>query len=119
MSNAETSTAPAFKPVGLGLPAGALNIVRPSKLAKEGVTGTVAEGIYEGSTPNKFDPTKQDYKIRAANGDLTIINSTGSLARQMAMVAVGTLVQINYGGKVAGKGKSAGKSFHNFEVLTA
>ena len=118
MSAAET-TAPVFKPIRSTSAEGALNIVRPSKLAKEGFVGTVAEGIYEGAVPNKYDATKLDYKIRSANGDLTIINSTGSLTRQMAMVSEGTLVQINYGGKVAGKGKSAGKSFHNFEVLTA
>lgn len=113
------SEAPNFKPVDVTTAQGALIIVRPSKLAKEGASGTVAEGIYEGTVPNKYDATKMDYKIRSANGDLTIINEAGSLRRQMAMVAVGTLVQINYSGKQAGKGKNAGKSFHNFEVLTA
>lgn len=99
---------------------GKLNIVRPSELAKEGFTGTVVEGIYEGSVPNKFDETKSDYKIRAENGDLTIINETGSLRQQMSKVAVGSLVQINYSGKVKiTTGKLAGKSAHQFEVCIA
>lgn len=99
---------------------GKLNIVRPSALASEGFTGTVVEGIYEGSVPNKFDENKKDYKIRAENGDLTIINETGSLRYQMEKVTVGSLVQINYNGKTKiESGKLAGKGVHNFEVMIA
>jgi hypothetical protein len=99
---------------------GKLTILRPSLLAKEGVTGEVALGIYEGAKPNKFNEDKSDYFIRAENGDLTIINSTGSLARQMAKVAVGQLVRIVYNGmKIATKGKLQGKGLHSFTVETA
>lgn len=99
---------------------GKLNIVRPSELAKSGFTGLVVEGVYEGSVTNKFNPEKLDYKIRSENGDLTIINETGSLRKQMDKVSTGTLVQINYSGKKKiNSGKLAGKSVHAFEVLAA
>lgn len=99
---------------------GKLNIVRPSELAKSEFTGLVVEGIYEGSVANKFDETKLDYKVRSENGDLTIINETGSLRRQMNEVSIGTLIQIEYQGKVKiTKGALAGKSAHRFTVLKA
>lgn len=97
---------------------GALIIVRPSALAEANFTGPVAEGIYEEAVPNKFD--KMDYKIRTESGDLIIINSTGSLAKQMASVQLGSLVLIEYNGKrTLTKGKLAGKSVHNFTVSVA
>lgn len=99
---------------------GELIILRPSKLAEDGVTGVVAQGTYEGSMPNKFNPESLDYKIRSENGDLIIINGTGGLRQQLAKVAVGTLVQIQYNGKTKiAKGKMAGKLAHSFVVLTA
>lgn len=110
-----------FTPVNSqGTLKGELIILRPSKLAEDGVTGVVAEGTYEGSMPNKFNADQLDYKIRAANDDLYIINGTGGLKQQLAKVAVGTLVQIQYNGKTKiAKGKMAGKLAHSFVVLTA
>lgn len=97
---------------------GKLVILRPSKLAEEGVTGLVAEGIYEGAVENKFNPDKKDFKIRGADNTLYIINETAGLKRGMADVTVGDLVQIHYEGKSEIKsGKSKGKSFHNFSVF--
>lgn len=109
----------AFKAVGME-GKGTLTIIRPSKLATDGTTGVVVEGVYESATPNKFNADKLDYFIRTESGDLTIINSTGSLARQMGMVAIGELVRITYNGKKElTKGKLAGKSVHDFLVETA
>lgn len=94
-----------------------LVIVRPSKLAEGGITGTVAEGIYMGTTPNKFEEDKNDFRINGDTEDF-ILNSAGSLASQLARVEVGSYVQVNYLGKVkAMKGKAAGKMVHNFQVL--
>ena len=105
---------------------GKLVILRPSELAAAIESGelsagsVVAEGIFEGSLTNKFDETKLDYKIRATNDDLYILNETGSLKRQMAMVTTGELIQVIYNGKVTIRsGKMAGKSAHSFEVLRA
>lgn len=102
------------------LPKGKLSFVRPAKLAEEGITGVVAEGIYEGTIENKFDANKPDYKVRAENGDLTILNSAGSLASQLSRTNVGEYVQIIYKGMVEmTKGKMAGKKSHSFVVLIA
>lgn len=120
MSSETSTTFKSVRSLSGSLPKGALNIVRPSKLAEEGFTGLVVEGIYEGATPNKFNPEKNDYKVRQDNGDLTIINDTGSLNQQMKLVTVGALIQINYNGKKKlTKGKYAGKMVHDFEVLIA
>jgi len=99
---------------------GELRFIRPSKLAAEGVTGVVAQGIYEGAIPNQFDEGKNDFKVREDNGDLLILNSTGSLASQMARVEVGSYVRITYLGKqTMTKGKMAGKQSHGFVVEIA
>ena len=36
---------------------GQLSFIRASKLAEEGITGVVAEGIYEGTVANSLEPT--------------------------------------------------------------
>lgn len=97
--------------------AGELTFVRASKLAAEGITGVVAEGIYEGGVPSRFDETKMDFKIRKDNGDLIIVNNTGSLAAQMAKVETGSYVQITYlGQEAATQGKYKGKLMHRYVV---
>lgn len=95
---------------------GEIKILRPSKLAAEGVTGTVAEGVYEGSKPNKFNAAKSDYFIRAADDTLIIINETQSLKDQLGQLdaTAGTKVKVVYEGKLVTK---AGNSFHNFECF--
>lgn len=94
---------------------GALVIIRPSALAKEGKTGTVAQGTYEGAKPNKFDATKSDYFIRGADDTLYIINQTQSLKEQFDQLegTTGAQVRVEYGGKVKTKN---GKGFHDFNV---
>lgn len=116
------NTGKTYTPVSAteGAQQGNLIIVRPSELAKNGTTGVVAEGIYEGSMPNKFDETKLDYKIRAENGDLYILNSSGSLASQLAKVTEGSLVLVEYSGKnEIKKGPRKGTSAHSFRVSVA
>ncbi len=81
--------------------------------------GLVVEGRYEGSVENKFDPTKSDYKVRAADGTLYILAECANLKRDFAKVTAGELIQVNYGGKRAMTGKNAGKSVQDFKVLRA
>jgi hypothetical protein len=97
-----------------------ITYIKAKDLAESGVTGLVAQGIYEGPQPNNFDDTKSDYKLRLDDGTLTIINTTGSLANQMNRVAPGSYIQVNYNGMdEITKGKMAGKKAHAFEVLVA
>lgn len=97
-----------------------ISYVRPSQLAKDGVTGNVAEGVYEGPITDRFDDSKENFKIRANDGSLVIVNNSGSLASQMKRVDVGSYVIIEYLGQEAmAKGKFAGKKAHRFLVKIA
>lgn len=94
---------------------GKVEIVRPSALATSGKTGVVAEGIFEGAKPNKFNADKNDYFIRGSDDTLYILNSTQSLADQLGQPGLeGMKVRVEYGGKVKTKN---GKSFHDFNVF--
>lgn len=98
-------------------PQGELKFVRPGKLTDADADTVVAEGIYEGSLPNKYDAEKLDYKVRSEDGTLTILNSCASLAKQMAKVETGSYVQITYlGKKTIEQGKFKGKESHSFVV---
>jgi hypothetical protein len=97
--------------------AGGINFVRPKQLAEANIIGVVAEGIYEGTVPNSFDETKPDFKVRADDGQLTIVNSCGSLASQLSKVTEGTYIQLTYlGMKPITTGKMKGKLSHSFVV---
>lgn len=97
---------------------GGLEFIRPAKLAEDGITGVILEGVYVGTLPNKFNETKPDYKFQKENGDTVVLNSAGNLQYQMKAVSIGTLTQISYLGKQKiTKGAMAGKESHNFEVL--
>lgn len=106
-----------YKPVG---GAGDATYIRPKSLAESNFSGVVLEGIYEGSIPNSFDNTKNDFKFTDLNGKTVIINGTGLLASKLSLVEEGSAVQIEYKGmnKIT-KGKMAGKSSHGWEVLVA
>lgn len=92
--------------------AGALEIIRPSKLAEEGRTGVVAEGVLEKTEPNKFNPSKNDYFIRGNDNKLYILNETDSIKRQLGQPgAVGMFVRVEYNGKKTTKNK---KTYHDF-----
>ena len=82
--------------------------------------GLVVEGIYEGSIQNKFNETKLDYKVRGGDDILVILNSTASLARQLAEVKVGELIQIKYNGRKQIKRKTGGMAdMHDYQVNRA
>lgn len=110
-----------FKPVLSGSgDGGNITYIRAKELAETGKTGVVAEGIYEGTQPNNFDDTKNDYKVRLEDGTLAILNRTGSLDNQLRQVAAGTYVRINYNGMETIKsGRMQGKSAHSFIVEVA
>lgn len=95
--------------------AGALVIIRPSELAKNGTTGIVAQGVLESTVPNKFNPAKNDYLIRGEDGTLYILNETQSLREQLGQEGIiGMTVAVQYNGKEKTK---SGKGYHNFEVF--
>lgn len=105
-----------MKPV-LSTDSKGLTFVRPSQLAKDGVTGVVASGIYLGKVENKFDADKSDYKVDGEDS-LYILNAAGSLDKQMSMITEGQYIEVHYNGKQEiATGKLAGKSVHNFQVL--
>lgn len=96
---------------------GNLKFVRPSKLTDADVDTIVAAGIYEGTVENNFDKEKMDYKVRAENGDLTILNTCASLAKQLGKINTGSYVEITYlGKKTMESGKYKGKASHSFIV---
>lgn len=113
---AETSAATkSFKPA---VASSGLRFIRPSELAKDGVTGEILEGVYIEALPNQIDAGKLDYKFETADGEIVVLNGAGNLARQMEAVTPGTLVRINYSGKQMIKsGPRKGKEAHNFLVL--
>lgn len=110
-----------FKKVGLrDANSPGLRFIRPKQLADDGITGVVAQGIYAGTTPNTFEPTRNDYKLTEDDGGTVILNANGSLNKQMAKVAEGSYVRISYSGmQKIESGKLKGKSVHNFIVEVA
>ena len=103
-------------------PNGTLKFLRASELAKTGVTGVIAEGTFEGTMPNNMEPTKLDFKIRDAEGNLTVVNTAGNLSFRMAEAIDNGLIEgggvrISYNGKkMSTKGKLKGKELHSFDV---
>lgn len=101
-----------------GLTQGELKIVRPSELAKAGITGTVAEGILEKVEPNKFNEANKDYFIRDADGTLYIVNGTAALNEQLGQPGVvGLKVTVQYNGQKPGK--KGRKGYHDFTCMAA
>lgn len=107
------------KPEGTGDLA-PLTFIKPSELKEKGTTGVIAEGVFVGTMPNKYNEAKPSYKIEQDDGSIIVVNSAGNLQHRMAAVKQGQLVQISYNGmsKIL-KGKMAGKDSHQFEVLVA
>lgn len=105
-----------YAPVEAPKSGGSVTFIRASKLAEAGTLGVIAEGIYLGTVPNPLEESRLDFKIETSSG-LVIINTTSSLARQMALVNVGEGVRISYNGQsVMKSGKAKGKKTHNFLV---
>ena len=96
---------------------GNITYIRPKELSDNGTTGVVAEGIFQGTLPNRFDDSKSDFKLEGEDGAITILNHAGSLANQLKNVSPGSYVRINYKGKQPMKsGTMAGKLAHAFLV---
>jgi len=125
------------KKAGGGSSEGRLVFIRPADLARANFSGIVAEGELLGTSPNKYDEDKVDFKIKSdvsvkakgANdkegeysieinpGDTIIVNAAGNLGFLMKNVGPGELCQISYLGKnEIQKGKRAGTMAHNFQV---
>jgi len=106
-----------------GLQLGQILFVDAGRLAKEGTTGVVAEGTYEGSQmrDTKFG-SKPVYKIRKANGDLYHITAAGNLKFRMEQatnkgLVIGTPIQVSYLGQTPmSSGPFKGTKAHSFDV---
>lgn len=102
---------------------GNVSFVSAKKLADAGTTGVVAEGTYEGRVEEqtKFG-LKSNVKIRAANGDLIIVNDAGNLDYRMSQaidqgLEIGGAIQISYLGKTPmNSGPYKGTLSHSFDV---
>lgn len=81
-------------------------------LIKEGKTGTLAEGAYEGEFDGKYGP---EYRIRGADGTLFIVPNNQAVREQLEGVLPGINLRLQYNGK---KTTKAGRSFHDIEFFT-
>lgn len=99
---------------------GETTYIRPKQLAEQNFSGVLLEGIYEGTVPDNYDNSKNNFKFTDLNGKSVIINGTGSLAKQLSNVDEGAAVQIEYKGmQKIEKGKMAGKQAHAWVVGVA
>lgn len=106
-----------FKPV---IERSDIKFISAKRLLDEGLTGVVAEGIFEEALPNRYDDSKLDYRLVTDDGGVIILNHNGSLAYQMNLVQPGSYVRISYDGmKEIKKGAMAGKQAHQFNVEVA
>ncbi len=113
-----TSNGKTFTEVGRSA-SGGLRYIKPSKLAEDGITGEILEGVYLGPIASNLDDTKNDFKFQTAT-ETVIINNTALLAKRMADVPLKALVKVMYDGKeeyTNKKGKNV--SSHVFRVLVS
>lgn len=91
-------------------------VVLVRELIKSGKTGVLAEGVYEGFKPNKFNTAKNDYFIRGTDDKLYIINESASVREQFAQLdgIPSVKVKLVYSGK---KNTKAGRQYHDFELF--
>ena len=74
--------------------------------------GDSISGTYEGQMEaDQFD--KENFKIRAANGELQVLNQTAQLTRLLDQVDIGNQVKIVYQGKIK---TNKGNDLHTFDV---
>lgn len=116
---------------------GGTMFIKSTDLCRAEFEGVIAEGEFVGALPNKFDDSKNDFKIKIdtklkvsgktkdgepynlelAPGDTVVVNGAGNLNYLMKNVAPGEICQISYNGmKEIEAGKRAGTLAHNFEV---
>lgn len=105
---------------------GPIVILKPKELAENGTTGTIAEGIYEGTEKKPAGVSKAgkkygastEYKIRGENDTLFILKETAAIKEQLGQLAEDgsdkVRVRIQYNGKVQTK---SNKDYHDFEVF--
>ena len=119
--SAETAASINFKKVETSeKKQGPLVIVAPSKLASDGITGLVAQGIYEKTAISEMYKNKEYYIRETASDTLYIVRGSKTLDDQMKELEglEGTAVQIIYNGKTKSKNPDV-KDYHNFDVLVA
>ena len=74
--------------------------------------GEKITGRYEGQMEaDQFD--KENFKIRAADDTLQVLNQTSQLTRLLAEVEIGSQVEIVYQGKIK---TNKGNDLHTFDV---
>jgi hypothetical protein len=96
---------------------GSVKYIKPKELADNQFSGVILQGIYEGTIPDNFDESKNNFKFTDLNGDTVIINGTGKLAKLLSRVDEGSSVEVKYlGMEKIEKGKMAGKSAHDWTV---
>lgn len=80
-------------------------------LMKEGKTGTLAEGAYEGKFDGKYGP---EYRIRGTDGTLFIVPNNQAVREQLEGVLPGINLRLQYNGK---KTTKAGRTWHDIEFF--
>jgi hypothetical protein len=80
-------------------------------LMKEGKTGTLAEGAYEGKFDGKYGP---EYRIRGTDGTLFVVPNNQAVREQLDGVLPGISLRLQYNGK---KTTKTGRSFHDIEFF--
>jgi hypothetical protein len=82
------------------------------KLVKEGATGELARGTYEGKKENKFG--QMEYHVRGADGTLFIFPNCSAISEQLGDAIPGLKVRAEYNGA---KKTKAGRTFHDYEFF--
>ena len=122
MSNTTVVTDPSRKMKSAAKTEGASSIRRVyvASLAKEGITGLVAAGMYKGTRTDegKFGPETY-VLVTGIDGTNYEVKAAGNLLSQLSFKEVSTdqYIEIKYNGKKAAtKGKLKGKELHNFFI---
>lgn len=90
----------------------------PATLAKNGVTGLIAAGIYQGTRTETGKYGEETFVlIEGLDGSSYEIKNAGNLLARLTDIGTDKYVEVNYNGKKEStKGKYAGKALHNFFV---
>ncbi len=78
--------------------------------------GDVLEGTYEGTMPDKFNPSEPLHKLRTSEG-IVVLPSVARIRKGLKGAEVGGALKITYNGKnEITSGPGAGKSAHSFDI---